>query len=262
MPTSIADIPVGTSVAQDASGNPSFLAVLVTQRSIVQNYSGLDVVNSGNWQSPQAAYVQSGGTWRKVESMKVMQNGSWVSTGPELTETIYKKRVRLSFGGRGFNEGAATSIGQMNLPNDWYVPSGWKMVYCRWSGIYDDVCDGIFLGQKSGANRIGTILARRSNSDYVNENTSIWSWQSIPNFTINNLRMGGASNWECPWLLTPSVSTEGVRCGDDGAVDLHYFPVDEKVIPNSFNQIVSVKRGNSCDTCNHYPYGVMWFEEP
>jgi hypothetical protein len=28
------------------------------------------------------------------------------------------------------------------------------------------------------------------------------------------------------------------------------------------DQIVSVKRGNSCDTCNHYPYGVMWFEEP
>lgn len=259
MPTSIADIPVGTSVAQSGTN----LAVLVSQRSIVENYSGLDVISSQSWQSPQTAYVQSGGQWREVESVKVMQNGSWQTTAPELTRTIYKKRVRLSFGGAGFSQGAATSIGQINIPNDWYVPSGWKIVYCRWSGIYDDVCDGIFLGQRpSTFDGIGTILARRSNSDYVNENTSIWTWQSIPNFTITNLRMGGASNWECPWLLTPSVSTEGVRCGDDGYVDLHYFPVDEKVIPNSFNQIVSVKRGNSCDTCNHYPYGVMWFEEP
>ena len=256
MSISIADIPVGTSVA----GNSSSLAVLVTQRSIIRNYSGLDVVNSGNWQSPQTAYVQSGGTWRKVESMKVMQNGSWVSTGPKLIETTYKKQVRLSASGGYFNQGASISIGQMNIPNDWYVPSGWKMIYSRWTGIYDDVCDGIFLGQKPGTfDGIGTILGRRPNTRYVNQVTSTWrSWQSIPGFTITNLRQGQASNWICTWLLTPGVSNG--NCS--GKLDRHYFPNANQTIPNSFNQIVSVKRGDDCDTCNHSAGGVMVFEEP
>ena len=261
MSTSIADIPVGTSVAVDTSDNPSFLGVLVTQRSIVRNYSGLDVVNSGNWQSPQTAYVQSGGTWRKVDSMKVMQNGSWVSTGPKLIETTYKKQVRLSFSYRTFNEDAQTSIGQMNIPNDWYVPSGWKMVYCRWKGIYDDTCDGIFLGQKPGTfDGIGTILARRPETRYVNANTSVWTWESIPNFTITNLRQNQADNWICTFLLTPSVPNDGVSCS--GKLDAHRFSNEYQTIPNSFNQIVSVKRGNDCDSCNHSAGGVMVFEEP
>ena len=260
MSTSIADIPVGTSVADDASDNPSFLAVLVTQRSIIRNYSGLDVVNSGNWQSPQTAYVQSGGTWRKVESMKVMQNGSWVSTGPKLIETTYKKQVRLSFSGRTFNQDAQTSIGQMNIPNDWYVPSGWKMIYCRWTGIYDDICDGIFLGQKPGSfDGIGTILGRRPDTRYVNRDTSTWrSWESIPNFTIENLRQNQADNWTCTWLLTPGASNGSCS----GKPDSHRFPNENQTIPNSFNQIVSVKRGNDCDSCNHSSGGVMVFEEP
>jgi hypothetical protein len=259
VPTSIADIPVGTSVQESGTN----LAVLVSQRPVVVERPGVEVLSSQAWQPPKAVYVQSGGEWKQVETMKVMRNGSWQTTATELTSTVYKKQVRLSFGGRGFNQGASTSIGQMNIPNDWYVPSGWKMVYCRWSGIYDDVCDGIFLGQRTNTfDGIGTILARRSTSDYVNEDTSIWTWESIPNFTITNLRINGASNWECPWLLTASVSTEGVRCGDDGYIDLHRFPNDEQVMPNSFNQIVSVKRGSNCGTCNHFPYGVMLFEEP
>ena len=259
MPTSFADIPVNTTV-QEIGTN---LGVLVTQRAVEVINPGFGVISSESWQAPKVVYVQSEGEWKQVETASAIQNGSWQTTAPELTSTVYKKRVRLSFGGRGFNQGAAISIGQMNIPNDWYVPSGWKMVYCRWTGIYDDVCDGIFLGQRANTfDGIGTILARRPNSDYVNEDTSIWTWESIPDFTITNLRMGGASNWECPWILTQSVSTEGVRCGDDGYVDLHRFPVDEQVIPNSFNQIVSVKRGNSCGTCNHFPWGVMWFEEP
>lgn len=259
MSTSIADISVGTSIQESGSN----LAVLVTQRPVVVDRPGVEVLTSQAWQPPKGVYVQSSGEWKQVETMQVMRNGSWQTTATELTSTIYKKQVRLAFGGRAFNQGASTSIGQMNIPNDWYVPSGWRMVYCRWTGIYDDVCDGIFLGQREGTfDGIGTILARRSNSDYVNSNTSVWTWDSIPNFTVETLRTGQASNWLCPWLLTKSVSTEGVKCGDDGRVDLHRFPNDDQRMPNSFNQIVSVKRGSDCDSCNHFPKGVMLFEEP
>lgn len=264
--TSFADVAVGTQVPQSGY----FFGVSVTSIQRTVTLSGFNVVNQGSWNSGFSAKVKHEDLWKQVGNSKIVHEGTWKDTAPTIQRTVTKKRVLLS-GGFDFNPDAQPSVGVVRIPNNWYIPSGWKIVRSYISGIYDDLLDGIFV-YKGGVEE-AFILARRTNPDWVatdrtdSENWDSFadfSWRETQNFTITSgLLNGCGADWYCPYILTPGEIGGG--CGSDGCIVHAYFGsgIYTTGIPIDFDRVVSVKTGTSCGTCNHSFYvTALQFEEP
>jgi hypothetical protein len=260
--TSFADVAVGTEVAH--SGNFFGVSVTSVQRTIT--LSGFNVVSQGSWNSGFSASVKHEDLWKQVGNSKIVHEGTWKDTAPTIQRTVSKKRVRL-FGSFGANPNQEPSVGVFQIPNDWYIPSGWKIVRSYISGIYDDLLDGIFV-YKAGVQE-AFILARRNNPNWVGRTRNGWNftdftWQEIQNFTITSgLLNGCGADWYCPYIMTPGEIGGG--CGSDGCIAHTFFGSAHQTtgVPVDINRVVSVKTGLSCGTCNHGFYVTnLTFEEP